>query len=278
MALQVIGMDTDNEELEGLLEAIFKRYGYDFSHYSRASLKRRIQRVMEKHHIPTLFDLKHMIINDEDFFTEFLQKITVNVTEMFRDPSFFKSLQETVFPQLATYPFIKIWHAGCSTGEEVYSMAILLREAGLLERTKLYATDINPMALNKARQGIFSLKNIKEYTLNYRSAGGQADFSTYYTAKYDNVIFDHSLRKNMVFSLHNLASDQSFNEFNLILCRNVLIYFDKVLQDRVIKLFTRSLCILGYLALGSKESLLFTDVRSHYHVTDPLEKIFKRVK
>jgi chemotaxis protein methyltransferase CheR len=271
-------IELESKEVDLLLEAVYKRYGYDFSGYSRASIKRRIQRIIEKLKLRSLYELKYQLINDESVFVDFLQNITVNVTEMFRDPHFYKSLTKNVFPQLATYPFIKIWHAGCSTGEEVFSMAILLKEAGLLDRAKLYATDINPLALNKAKQGIFPLRNIKEYTQNYRQAGGEHDFSDYYTAKYDNAIFDQSLKKNMVFSLHNLVSDQSFNEFNLIICRNVLIYFEKNLQDRVIKLFTNSLVILGYLGLGSKESLLFTEVRNHYQSVDLAEKIYKRIK
>lgn len=268
----------ENAEFDDLLLSIYKRHGYDFQNYSRSSLKRRILRIADKYRLSSLYDLKFRLLNEDEFFTEFLQNITVNVTEMFRDPLFYKALKEKVFPQLATYPFLKIWHAGCSTGEEVFSMAILLHEAGLLKRTKLYATDINPLALHKAKQGIFPLKNLKEYTQNYIKAGGHEDFSDYYTAHYDNVIFDDFLKTNMVFSLHNLVADQSFNEFNLILCRNVLIYFDKPLQDRVIKLFTRSLCMLGYLGLGTKESLLFTDVRNHYKTIDLNAKIYKRIQ
>jgi chemotaxis protein methyltransferase CheR len=270
-------MEITNLQLDDFLNAVFCRYGYDFRNYSKASLKRRISRIVEKHSVRDFFDLRHLIINNEDFFSRFLQEVTVNVTEMFRDPTFYRLLTKTVFPQLATYPTIKIWHAGCSTGEEVYSMAILLREAGLLERALLYATDLNPAALAKARQGMFPMRNIKEYTQNYIKAGGICNFSDYYTANYDYALFDYTLKKNMIFSMHNLVSDQSFNEFNLILCRNVLIYFDKDLQDRVLNLFTRSLCMFGYLGLGSKESIMFTGQKSFYAVVDSQEKLYKKI-
>jgi len=201
----------------------------------------------------------------------------VNVTEMFRDPSFYSALRKKILPQLATRPFIRIWHAGCSTGEEVYSMAILLHEANLLNKSLLYATDLNPDVLEEAGKGIFSLGQMKQYSENYIESGGRQDFSSYYTAKYDRVIFNDIFRKRMIFSTHNLVSDSSFNEFQLILCRNVLIYFNKDLQERVFWLFDGSLERLGYLALGSKETMRFADVATKFEQL-PGEKIWKKVK
>jgi chemotaxis protein methyltransferase CheR len=269
--------DLSNEELDSILTLVHKRFGYDFSDYARASVRRRVVAYMTRSSVPNAVDLQYNLINDDSCFPRLLQYLTVNVTEMFRDPLFYKTLREKVLPQLASYPFIKIWHAGCSTGEEVYSMAILLKEEGLLERSKLYATDINSYVLNKAKQGIFPLRNMQEYTRNYRSSGGKEVFSGYYTAKYDHVVFDASLKKNMVFALHNLASDGSFNEFNLIICRNVLIYFDKVLQQKSVNLFRQSLCLLGYLGLGMKESLLFNEEKEHFEQSDLKTKIYRRI-
>jgi chemotaxis protein methyltransferase CheR len=269
--------DLSNEELATILTLVHKRFGYDFSDYARVSVRRRVIAYMTRSSVRSAADLQYNLINDDACFPQLLQYLTVNVTEMFRDPLFYKTLRERVIPQLASYPFIKIWHAGCSTGEEVYSMAILLKEEGLLERSKLYATDINSYVLNKAKQGIFPLRNMQEYTRNYRSSGGKEVFSGYYTAKYDHVVFDASLRKNMVFALHNLASDGSFNEFNLIICRNVLIYFDKVLQQKSVHLFRQSLCLLGYLGLGTKESLLFNREKEHFEQIDFKSKIYRRI-
>jgi chemotaxis protein methyltransferase CheR len=270
--------EITNDELEEILDFVIKRYGFDFSQYSKSSIKRRVGRIMTNYNLKGIFDLKFKLLNDESFFELFIENITVNVTEMFRDPSFYKALREHVLPQLESYPFIKIWHAGCSTGEEVYSMAILLYEAGLLKRTKQYATDLNPKVLKKAKEGIFDLRTMKEYTMNYNMAGGKEHFSDYYTAKYDHAIFKKELKKNMIFSLHNLVSDKSFNEFNLIICRNVLIYFNQDLQDKVIRLFSESLCHFGFLGLGSKESLLFYHDAKKFEVIDRSNKIFKLIK
>jgi chemotaxis protein methyltransferase CheR len=197
---------------------------------------------------------------------------------MFRDPEFYTELREKVFPALATYPIIKIWHAGCATGEEVYSMAIMLKEAGLLERAKIYATDLNPLNIEKAKKGITSLQHVKSYTHNYIRSGGKTDFSDYYSAQYGAAIISSELRKNILFSQHNLVTDQVFNEFQLICCRNVLIYFNKDLQNRVISLFYDSLSPMGYLAIGTKESLLFTEVRDRFEVISAENKIFRRKK
>jgi chemotaxis protein methyltransferase CheR len=268
---------TDNE-LQLLLASIRKQYGYDFSDYAQASLKRRVNIFFRARFNNEYQLLYEFVKHDPQVFAALLQTITVNVTEMFRDPLFYKALREKVLPELSTYPHLKVWHAGCSTGEEVYSTAIVLKEAGLLERTRIYATDINASVLEKAKQGVVPLRSMKEYTQNYLASGGTQMFSSYYRAQKDEAVFDASLKKNMVFALHNLAADQSFNEFNLIICRNVLIYFNKELQAKVIDLFHQSLCSLCYLALGTKESLLFSDVKKHYEPVDANMKIFKRIK
>jgi chemotaxis protein methyltransferase CheR len=206
----------------------------------------------------------------------FIEEITVNVTEMFRDPSFFKVLKTELFPILATYPLIRIWHAGCSTGEEVYSLAIMLKEANLLHKSILYATDLSSDVLQRAAQGIFPLSAMKEYSGNYIEAGGEREFSSYYVAKYDRVIFSEALSSKMVFATHNLVSDGSFNEFQLILCRNVMIYFNRPLQDKVLQLFDQSLHSLGFLALGSKETIRFTSIENRYKQFYNTEKIWRR--
>ena len=266
------------EEYRQFLESVKFVYGYDFTEYAEASVIRRISAFMENKKIASLKDLGKKVLKDETEFEHFIQEITVNVTEMFRDPLFYKSLRKNVISRLATYPFIKVWIAGCSTGEEVYSMAILFREEGLLERTVIYATDINQDALQKARDGISSINNMKAYTENYMKAGGKNSFSDYYKAKYNAVLWDKSLRQNIVFSVHNLAMDRSFNEFQLILCRNVLIYFNQHLQSKVINLFYESLCPFGFLGLGNKESLLFSDKQKCFEEVDRKEKIFMRTK
>jgi chemotaxis protein methyltransferase CheR len=266
------------DELKQFLESIRFVYGYDFTEYSEASVKRRIQAFMDANKIGTIKELGVRVLKDEPTFEKFIQDITVNVTEMFRDPGFYKSLRKNVIGRLATYPFIKIWIAGCSTGEEVYSMAILLREEGLLERAVIYATDINQAALQKAKEGISSIDYMKSYTENYMKAGGKNAFSDYYKAKYNSVLWDKSLRQNIVFSVHNLAMDRSFNEFQLILCRNVMIYFNQSLQNKVIDLFYESLCVFGFLALGNKESLLFSQKQKSFDEVDRKEKIYIKAR
>ncbi|GAB3925650.1 CheR family methyltransferase [Larkinella terrae] len=263
------------EELEDIIHLVRRQYGYDFSDYARASLQRRVVRCMQKANCLTAYELKYQLTNDNRFFTWFIESLTVNVTEMFRDPAFYKELRNSVLPKLASYPTIKIWHAGCSTGEEVFSMAILLHEAGLLNRTRLYATDLNPANLERARQGIVPLQNMKEYTSNYIQSGGTSDFSSYYTARYENAIIHKEYRKNVVFAMHNLATDQVFNEFQLICCRNVLIYFNRNLQNRAMTLFSDSLAPLGYLALGMKESLMFSEARHQFETINPAVRIYR---
>ncbi len=256
-------MITD-EELEIILDDMLKFYGYDFTEYSKASIKRRIHRLMMMDRFPSFAEFRFRVKTDEQYLKRFVEEITVNVTEMFRDPEFYKVIRSEVLPVLATYPLIRIWHAGCSTGEEVFSLAIVLHEAGLLHKSLMYATDLNPDVLNKAASGIFSLVKMKQYSENYIASGGLHDFSEYYTAKYDKAIFDKKLSSKMVFATHNLVSDRSFNEFQLIFCRNVLIYFEKNLQDKVFDLFDNSLENLGFLALGAKETLRFTPIAKKY--------------
>ncbi|PWG82229.1 CheR family methyltransferase [Pararcticibacter amylolyticus] len=265
--------DTD---VETLLNDLLELYGYDFTEYSKASIKRRVNRLYILDRFLSFAEFRYRIKADPDYLKRFVEQITVTVTEMFRDPPFYKSLRENVLPTLGTYPFIRIWHAGCSSGEEVYSMAVLLEEANLLHKSLLYATDINPEVLDKARKGIFSLAHMKQYSENYISSGGKKEFSQYYTANYDKVIFDDRFRKKMIFSTHNLVSDRSFNVFQLILCRNVLIYFDKDLQTRVFDLFEESLENLGFLALGSKETLRFSNIAARFKQTDK-EKIWRKI-
>ncbi|HWB93441.1 MAG TPA: protein-glutamate O-methyltransferase CheR [Puia sp.] len=263
-------------QLELLLEDIYTRYGYDFTQYSRASLQRRIQRLFTLDNFPSFAEFRYRIQTDGHYFRRFVEEVTVNVTEMLRDPGFYRTLRTTILPVLSTYPFIRIWHAGCSTGEEVYSMAILLKEAGLLHKSLLYGTDINPLVIEKARKGIFPMSQMQKYSENYIQSGGLQDFSSYYTANYHLAKFDSTLTGKMIFSTHNLVSDSSFNEFQLILCRNVLIYFERELQAKVFQLFDYSLENFGYLALGSKESLRFSPIAGRYRQVGR-EKIWRKV-
>ncbi|MDB5283379.1 MAG: cheR [Bacteroidota bacterium] len=269
-------MEFEKKELQDLLEAIRAAHGYDFTEYADASVRRRIAYFMNNHKIETLEMLEKILLKEESVFETFIQGMSVSVTEMFRDPSFYKSLRENVIGRLSTYPFIKIWIAGCATGEEVYSMAILFKEEGLLNRTLIYATDINQKSLQAAKEGVYPLENMKAYTGNYQKSGGRKAFSEYYKAKYNSVLFDKSLRENVVFSPHNLSTDRSFNEFQLIVCRNVLIYFNQQLQGKVINLFYDSLCPFGFLGLGSKESLLFSTKKNFFDEVDRKEKIFRK--
>lgn len=268
---------TFEDEVEVLISEIYSRFGYDFKGYARASVKRRIHRYLSNKNLRDITELKEDIFKDNYRFELFVQEITVNVTEMFRDPSFFLSLRKNVFPILSTYPHIKIWDAGCSTGEELFSLAILLKEEGLLHRTKIYATDINQKVLKKAKEGIYSASLIKQSTAAYYQSGGMEDFSNYYTCNYGCVKFNSSLIENVIFYPHNLATDSSFNEFHLILCRNVLIYFDKDLQNRVLTLFEQSLVSLGYLGLGKKETLFLSSVQKSFEASDRGNRIFRKV-
>ena len=266
-----------DEDVSTLFAEVYETYGYDFSQYSKASVKRRIQRILVLNRLSYFSQLKYKVINEPEFFRYFLEELTVNVTEMFRDPAFFESLRNVVLPALARKSRIRIWHAGCATGEEVYSMAILLKEAGLLHKSILYATDINPQVLLTAKTGVFALVNMKLNSENYIKAGGTEAFSQYYVSGYDSAKFDPGLSAKMVFSTHNLVSDQSINVFDLIICRNVLIYFESQLQNRVIGLFAKSLEKGDYLALGSKESLEFSTCKPLFKPVDKIGKIWERL-
>jgi chemotaxis protein methyltransferase CheR len=266
-----------DDEVELLLNEIVTAHGYDFTSYSTASVKRRINRLFILDHFNNFQEFSRRVLHDKNYIKRFVQEITVNVTEMFRDPLFYKLIREQVLPVLATYPFIRIWHAGCSTGEEVYSMAIMLKEAGIMNKSLLYATDINPGVLDQVVKGIYPLRSLKQFSENYILSGGKEDFSSYYTAKYDLAKFDDDLRSKMIVSTHNLVSDRSFNEFQLIICRNVLIYFNKTLQDKVLDLFDSSLEQRGFLALGSKEQIKFTSIGKKYEQLDPKEKVWRKI-
>ncbi|MBA1228741.1 protein-glutamate O-methyltransferase CheR [Pseudomonas viridiflava] len=263
-------------ELRLLIEAIYLKYSYDFRDYSGASIKRRVVHALRQFDCSTISALQERVLHDPAAFMQLLQILTIPVSEMFRDPSHFLAIRREVVPLLRTYPSIKVWIAGCSTGEEVYSMAILLREEGLLERTIIYATDINPSSLEKAKQGIFSMENVRAYAENYRNSGGLRDFTEYYTSAYDYAIFDKTLRENVTFADHSLATDSVFSETQLISCRNVLIYFNKKLQDRAFGLFHESLCHRGFLALGSKETLDFSAYGNAFETLVKPERIYRK--
>lgn len=269
--------DLEEIELRLLLEGIYQYYGFDFRNYAPASLKRRIRNILQSEKMNNISALQAQVLHDPTCLERLLLGLTVNVTSMFRDPSFFVMFREKVVPLLRTYPFIRIWHAGCSTGQEVYSMAILLQEEGLYHRCRIYATDTNERVLQIAKTAIYPLNQMQEYTQLYLRAGGKRSFSEYYTAAYNSAIFRASLRENIVFSQHNLVTDASFNEFNVILCRNVLIYFDRWLQQRVHELFYNSLCPFGILGLGRQESLKFTTHEQHYEELEPGEGLYRRI-
>jgi chemotaxis protein methyltransferase CheR len=269
--------DLEQLEIELLLEAVYRRYGLDFRGYAQASLKRRLYRRLHAEGLRTLSQLQDRLLHDPACVERLLLDLSINVTSMFRDPTFYVAFRQKIVPLLRTYPFTRIWCAGCSTGEEVFSLAIVLHEEGLYERARIYATDINENVLATAREGVFPLDRMKQYTQNYLRGGGTADFSQYYVAGTDDVRFARTLTDNVVFAQHNLAMDNRFNEFNAIVCRNVMIYFDTVLQDRVHTLFYESLERLGVLALGHKESINFTRYADRYEAIDPVERIFRKV-
>lgn len=263
-------------ELKLLMEAIFLKYSYDFRNYTGASQKRRVRYALEQLRLPNVSALQERVLHDPTVFAQLLQYLTIPVSEMFRDPSYFLTLRQHVVPVLQTYPSVKVWVAGCSTGEEAWSLAILLREEGLLERTQIYATDINPSSLDKARQGIFPMDAVRGYTANYQRAGGKQAFSDYYTAAYDAARFDPSLCANAVFADHSLATDSVFAETQLVSCRNVLIYFNRALQDRALGLFHESLCHRGFLGLGAKESIDFSSFSTRFDTLARAERIYRK--
>lgn len=271
------GADSATIELKLLMEAIFLKYSYDFRDYAGASQKRRVLHALHVLGCDSISELQKRVLHDADTFMQLLQYLTIPTSEMFRDPSYFAALREQVMPVLQTYPSLKIWIAGCSTGEEIYSMAILLREEGLLERSIIYATDINPVSLEKAKKGVFPLERMRHYTANYQMAGGRAAFSDYYTAAYGGALFDRSLVENVSFADHSLATDSVFSETHLVSCRNVLIYFNRKLQERALGLFHESLCHRGFLGLGSKESLDFSCYAAAFDPLVKAERIFRKV-
>lgn len=268
--------EIENLELNLLLEAVYKCYGYDFRNYAKASLLRRVRTFRESKNLDTISDLIPRVIHDRDFFLEMVHKFSITVTEMFRDPTFYRNLVLKVFPFLETYPYIRIWHAGCATGEEVYSTAILLKEAGIYNKTTIFATDFNDSALEIAKKGIYPIQNMKQCTQAYQASGGSESFSTYYTSGYDSITIAKDLRRNITFANHNLALDGSFGEMHLIFCRNVLIYFNRELQDRVLELFTDSLIPRGFLCLGNKESMNFSSVSERFEEIERKERIFRK--
>ena len=270
--------DLEDLEIDLLLEGIYQRYGYDFREYARGSLRRRVKRRVDAEGTRTVSALQEKILRDSDALERLVLELSINVTSMYRDPSFFLALRTKVVPVLRTYPFLRIWNAGCSTGEETYSLAMLLKEEGLYDRTRIYATDINQRVLERAQEGVFPIDKMRDYTENYIKSGGRRAFSEYYVAGPDGARFRKDLIENVVFAQHNLVSDRSFNEFNLIMCRNVMIYFEKNLQNAVHELFHKSLVNFGLLTLGRKESIRFTSHEDSYEEIDATERIYRKVK
>lgn len=268
--------DIEKIEIDLLLEAIFQRYGYDFRSYARASIERRIRQFMLRTNCKSISEMIPKLLQDNDFFSQMARYFSITVTEMFRDPQVFQTIREQVVPLLKTWPHFKIWHAGCATGEEVYSLAIILKEEGIYNRATIYATDFNDDSLDAAREGIYDIRNLKEATKNYQTAGGKTSLSDYYHSKYNSAIMDKSLKERITFANHNLAVDEAFGEMHLIFCRNVLIYFNRELQNRVLNIFTNSIVNGGILCLGTKESIQFTDVNKMYSVLDGKSKIYKK--
>lgn len=264
-------------EIRLLVEAVYLRYGHDFRDYAQASLKRRVLQAQQRMGAGSITALQERVLHEPEAFSELLQYLTVPVSEMFRDPGYFLALRRHVVPVLRTYPSLKVWVAGCSTGEEPYSLAILLQEEGLLERTILYATDINHASLEKARRGIFALDAMQNFTRNYQRAGGLRSFSDYYTAGYGGALFDKALRDSITFADHSLATDAVFSETHLVSCRNVLIYFNRTLQDRALGLFHESLSHRGFLGLGSKETLEFSAHAGRFEVVSRPDRIYRKL-
>ncbi|GAA3343672.1 protein-glutamate O-methyltransferase CheR [Deinococcus persicinus] len=266
-----------NLEIDLLLEAIYRLSGYDFRQYNRSSISRRIFNRMRINSIPTISRVQEKVIHEQEFLEQLLNDFSINVTEMFRNPSFFKAFREKVIPALREYQEIRVWHAGCATGEEVYSMAILLQEEGLIDKAVIYATDMNEQVLEKAKKGVFPIHKMQAYTKNYMLAGGAHAFSEYYKTDYQYAYFHPTLLKNIIFAQHNLVTDQSFNEFHVVLCRNVLIYFSPQLQSQVHHLFYESLSDKGFLCLGDKETLRFEEVISNYREVVGNERIYQKI-
>lgn len=272
-------MDQDGLfRIEGdlLLQGIRERYGYDFTGYAEASIHRRLERWLRMSRFPNLSAAQEALLRDRQLFVSFLDQITVTVSEMFRDPPFYRALRQEVVPLLETYPFIRVWVAGCSRGEEAYSIAILMHEAGLLSRTTIYATDISPSAIDGAREGIFPLAEMKGYSRNYLAAGGVGSLSDYFDARYDRAVIKQILKERIVFASHNLATDGSFGEMQMILCRNVMIYFKPALKERTLELLDSSLPGGGILGLGTKETLEGRSIAGRYDELVPLLRIYRK--
>ncbi|MDD2468127.1 MAG: protein-glutamate O-methyltransferase CheR [Desulfobulbus sp.] len=266
----------ESVEIDLLLEAIYLRYGYDFRSYARASIERRIRQFLSGSGCVLVSEMIPKVLHDRDFFSRLARYLSISVTELFRDPWVYRTVREKVTPILRTWPHIKVWHAGCATGEEVYSLAILLKEERLYDHATIYATDFNDESLDHARSGIYEMQKIKEATRKYQQTGGKKSFSEYYHARYESVAMDNALKERIVFSSHNLASDSVFGEMHLVFCRNVLIYFNSDLQNRVLRLFSESLVHGGFLCLGPKEDLRFTSEYDHYEVVDDKARIYKK--
>ena len=269
---------VEDLEIQLLLDALYRHYHYDFRHYARASIKRRLAQARTQLGYDSISAMQSAVLHDETMLPLLLNYLTVQVSEMFRDPSYFRALREKVIPHLRTYPSLKVWVAGCSHGEELYSLSILFHEEGLAEKTMFYATDINPAALKSAQAGVFPLDRIRLFTENHQKSGGHSSLSDYYTADYGRAVFDKSLRSRTVFSDHSLVTDAAFGEMHLISCRNVLIYFDRELQDRVVALFRDSLARRGFLGIGSKESLRFSAHADAFSDFVRQEKIYRRTE
>lgn len=269
-------MKTQQIEIQLLLEAMRLKYGFDFSGYSRDTLTRRIENKLSSGNLKSVAEMISKVLYEPDYFSSLICDISITVTEMFRDPSVYLNLRQKIIPILKTYPYINIWHAGCATGEEVYSMAIILKEEGLYDKAQIYATDINDIALRKAEEGIYPVSEISKYTHNYQKAGGTRSFADYYHAKYGCAKIDESLKKNITFANHNLVTDGVFAETHLILCRNVFIYFDKTLQEQVLELFSNSLCRGGFLCLGNSESMAFSQAGKDFVEFIKNEKIYQK--
>lgn len=275
-----ISVDSQTEiqqlEIELLFEAIYRYYGYDFRNYAGGSATRRVLRQVEREQVDSVSMLQHRVLYDKSVAESLFRALSINITEMFRDPVFYQTIRKQVLAKLETWSHLKVWHAGCASGEEVYSMAILLSEENLYQRSQIYATDFNQVVLDTAKTGIYPLDRMQLYHRNYIAAGGTQSFSDYYHAKYERAIMDEKLKQSVLFAHHNLASDSSFGEMQMIICRNVLIYFNRDLQERVFQLFTDSLCINGFLCLGSHETINMSDLKHRYEVVDEKQKIYRK--
>ncbi len=272
------GNPVDFEDLILLLDFVHARTGLDFRGYAWSSLRRRVARAVSDHEAGTISGLHQKALADDEVMDGLVQVLTVHTTAMFRDPQFFRAFRQQVIPVLRTYPFVRLWVAGCSTGEEVCSLSILLHEEGVANRCRIYATDVNERVLSRARDGVYPLSQMKAYSRNYQLAGGRMPFSDYFTADSEWVVFRKHLRENVVFGTHNLVSDASFNEFHVILCRNVMIYFRRELQERVHRLFHDSLVMFGYLGLGRSEGVRLAGIAPCYEALDQRERLFRKVK